>query len=126
VLVLAHQAAGALAAGVDQHTHRWCVGQRAVGAYDHPFGGGDRAAIAGKQGDAPTILGMVARPVREDFPRADGVELFDIVEQQDPDVLRRCSHALIKAGCRPGARVGRGSALRDGCCRLAVIGMLWA
>jgi predicted transcriptional regulator len=40
---------------------------------------------------------VVARPVGEDFPRADGVEFFHTVEQQDPDVLRRCSHALIKA-----------------------------
>ena len=62
------------------------VVERVVRAQDEALGGDDGAPSSRHARDGPAVLGVVQGPVREDLPRADGVELLDVVEQQQPDV----------------------------------------
>jgi hypothetical protein len=49
---------------------------------------GDQAPVRGQAADLVAIVGEELRPGCKNLPRTDRVELFDVVEQHDPDVLR--------------------------------------
>ena len=82
-----------------------------LGAEGEVLGADDVPAVGGDTGDGPAVLGVLLRPVREDLPGADRVELLDAVEEEQPDVTRACG-ARAEVGCL-GSDVGLGDRLAE-------------
>jgi hypothetical protein len=55
------------------------------GADDETFGALDVSGSTRQGNDLSSVLWPITRPVGEDLPGADGVELFDTSEQHDAD-----------------------------------------
>ena len=80
VFGVAQKPPGAFAAWVYEHPQGWCVRDGVVCAQNQAFGCGHRQTVLGHAGHGPAVVWVVAGPVGQYFPRADGVELFDAVE----------------------------------------------
>ena len=89
VLGVAQQASGAVSTGVDQDVEGRGVVEGVVGTQDEVLRADDVGPAGGQARDRPAVLGVVPGPVREDLPGADGVELLDAVEEEEPDVALR-------------------------------------
>src|SRR6478672_10071951 len=87
VFRVAQKPPGTFAAWVYQHLQGWCVRDGVVCAQNQAFGSGHRQTVLGHAGHGAAVVWVVSGPVGQYFPRADGVELFDAVEQQDGDVV---------------------------------------
>ncbi len=99
-----HLTARALPAGVDKHVEGRAVGERMMGLYGQPLRTLHQTAHRGQRGHIPAVSGEVAAPVGENFPRTNGIKLFDIGEEHDPNLAaclrsvhavescRRCTH----------------------------------
>lgn len=85
---IVQQRAGALAARQDQDVKRWHVCPTMHGTYHETLGALDVSGSSREGHDLPSVFWVITRPVGKDFPRPDGVELFDASEQHDAD----CAH----------------------------------
>jgi hypothetical protein len=88
---------------VNQDVHGRRVVDRVVRAEDQGLGAADGAAVRGKAECVPAVLGVLLGPGGQHLPGADGVQLFDAVEQQDPDLapppIARCRVAGHRVVC---------------------------
>lgn len=108
VLGIAKQPPGAGAAGMDEDVHGGGFVRGVLGAKDQALCAGDILAADGQARDGPIVLvlGVVLRPIRKDLPGSDGVEFFDPVEEQHPDVARREGPGAAVVGRGVGAACG--------------------
>ena len=75
-----------------------CVGVGVVGLYHQAFGAAHQAPGCGQGRDPVAVVGEAVGPVGEHFPRADGVELLDVGEQDDPDAFDLGVHGPTMPG----------------------------
>lgn len=68
--------------------------EREMRAQHKALGGRHQTAIARKTADRPAVLRVMLRPSRQHLPRTDGIELLDIVKQQDPDMAWRSASSI--------------------------------
>src|SRR5262249_20124952 len=91
-------AAGAHAAGYQQHIQRWVVGEAVVGEDTQPLGAADRVVAAFGNGhtyvSSGASLGLDHSGCCEDLPPADEVKFLGAVEDQQPE----CRHELSSKG----------------------------
>ena len=86
---VAQQPTGAVPTGMDEDVERGGVVEGVVSTQDEVLRADDVGAAGRQARDAPAVLGVVPRPVREDLPGTDGVQLLDAVEEQEADVALR-------------------------------------